>query len=97
MVPLHHHTQSSEYPLTLLTISSNGLQDGVGDDNDIFKIKVIYGHQDDDKITPIYSVFQLIHVNEQCSLECRGKQLPKWLVLKLRNIANVESKYHSKC
>ncbi|KAF6020469.1 hypothetical protein EB796_009520 [Bugula neritina] len=46
--------------------------------NNMFKIKVVHGHQDDGRISPIYSVFQMIHINQNCSLSCKGRELPNW-------------------
>ncbi|XP_067943610.1 protein O-mannosyl-transferase 2-like [Watersipora subatra] len=48
------------------------------DENNLFRIKVTSGLQDEGRITPIHTVLQLVHQTQDCSLESRGKKLPAW-------------------
>lgn len=38
------------------------------------------GSQSNGRITPIFTTFQLIHVEEKCALQTKGRTLPKWCV-----------------
>jgi len=52
-------------------------QNGTGDANDVWKV-VIVGGKEDDPVTTVSSKLKFIHYLQHCVLTSSGKQLPKW-------------------
>lgn len=55
----------------------NGTQNGIGDANDIWKIMIV-GGRDNDTILTVTSKLLIVHYLQNCALTTSGKQLPKW-------------------
>jgi dolichyl-phosphate-mannose-protein mannosyltransferase len=52
-------------------------QNGTGDANDVWKV-VIVGGKEDEPLTTVSSNLKFIHYLQHCVLTSSGKQLPKW-------------------
>lgn len=52
-------------------------QNGIGDANDIWKI-MISGGRENETISTVSSKLMLVHYLQTCALTTSGKQLPKW-------------------
>jgi dolichyl-phosphate-mannose-protein mannosyltransferase len=52
-------------------------QNGTGDANDVWKV-VIVGGKEDEFVTTVSSKLKFIHYLQHCVLTSSGKQLPKW-------------------
>lgn len=53
------------------------IQNGTGDANDIWKV-FLTGGKEDDEVETVTSKFTLVHYLQSCALVASGKQLPKW-------------------
>lgn len=54
-------------------------QNGTGDANDVWKV-VIVGGRDEEPVTTVSSKLKFIHYLQHCVLTSSGKQLPKWWI-----------------
>lgn len=52
-------------------------QNGTGDANDIWKVMVV-GGKDNEEILTVTSKLYFVHYLQNCVLTTSGKQLPKW-------------------
>uniref|UniRef100_A0A336M336 Protein O-mannosyl-transferase 2 n=1 Tax=Culicoides sonorensis TaxID=179676 RepID=A0A336M336_CULSO len=73
---LHAHRELA--PLTKKHFQVTGYgENGTGDANDIWKI-FLTGGKEDDEVETVTSKFTLVHYLQSCALVASGKQLPKW-------------------
>jgi len=49
----------------------------VNDANDVFRVEIIDAAEDI-SLSPLHSVFQLVHNNTGCAVNSHDKQLPLW-------------------
>lgn len=52
-------------------------QNGIGDANDIWKIMIVGGRENEPVLT-VTSKLLIVHYLQNCALTTSGKQLPKW-------------------
>eukprot|EP00118_Oscarella_pearsei_P008995 m.49212 g.49212 ORF g.49212 m.49212 type:complete len:704 (+) comp33965_c0_seq3:46-2157(+) len=73
---LHSHVVQAPVTVRHFQVSGYG-ENGVGDNNDFWRIEIAGGEKGD-PIRTVHSVIRLIHVNVGCALHSHDKQLPKW-------------------
>lgn len=66
----HHHTQRPWR-------RRQQQQNGIGDANDIWKIMIVGGRENEPVLT-VTSKLLIVHYLQNCALTTSGKQLPKW-------------------
>lgn len=82
----HHDVNNKEESPIDLNITAMHLilflpfQNGTGDTNDVWKVMIVDG-KEDEFVTTVSSKLKFIHYLEHCVLTSSGKQLPKWWVL----------------
>ncbi|XP_066923151.1 protein O-mannosyl-transferase 2-like isoform X1 [Clytia hemisphaerica] len=74
---LHSHPEKAPISTNLHQVSGYG-QDGNGDANDIWVIRITKNPGPDNRISTVKTIFQLVHRNTGCVLQETEKQLPKW-------------------
>uniref|UniRef100_A0ACB8G6L5 Uncharacterized protein n=1 Tax=Sphaerodactylus townsendi TaxID=933632 RepID=A0ACB8G6L5_9SAUR len=81
------HSHQHEAPLTRkhLQVTGYGIN-GTGDSNDFWRVEVV-GRKAGKHIKVLRSQIRLIHLATGCLLGSTGKTLPKWLVVRVRNIS----------
>ena len=65
------------YCFFLLQPQSFNLQNGTGDANDIWKVIIVNGRENDPVLT-VTTKLLFVHYLQNCALTASGKQLPKW-------------------
>lgn len=72
------HSHSEKAPITAKHFQVTGYgENGTGDANDIFKVFIINGKENDHVLT-VTSKLKFVHYFQHCALSASGKQLPKW-------------------
>lgn len=59
------------------SVKQSQLQNGTGDANDIWKVMVV-GGKDNEEVLTVTSKLFFVHYLQNCVLSTSGKQLPKW-------------------
>ncbi|KJE91845.1 protein-O-mannosyltransferase 2 [Capsaspora owczarzaki ATCC 30864] len=73
------HSHREKAPLTTRHFQVSGYgADGVGDANDHWRVEVLDGGGEDNRVQTLITRFRLIHVSVGCALHSHGKNLPKW-------------------
>ncbi|CAK1549544.1 unnamed protein product [Leptosia nina] len=73
---LHSHREKAPQTTKFMQVTGYG-EDGIGDANDVWKIIVSNG-KDDDEILTVRSKLVFVHYLQSCVLTTTSKQLPKW-------------------
>lgn len=76
-LPYHHFLCFLIAQFFFLILSCSRLQNGVGDANDIWKI-MVFGGRENETILTVTSKLVFIHYLQHCALTASGQQLPKW-------------------
>lgn len=70
-------TKTTAEKTTTTTPTTTKLQSGIGDANDIWKIMIAGGRENETVLT-VTSKLLIVHYLQNCALTTSGKQLPKW-------------------
>lgn len=71
-------TSQQKYYSIDFEIFSYFTQNGNGDNNDVWRIRITKNPGPSNRISTVKTIFQLVHKNTGCILQETENQLPKW-------------------
>lgn len=74
---LHSHPEKAPISTNMFQVSGYG-ENGMGDENDIWRVKIVKYGGKNGRVNTVKTIFQLIHYGTGCALQETEEQLPKW-------------------